>query len=156
MSGCEIWEEIIDFCKVKQDWFQEKLGLKLENGIASHDTFQRIFQLINPLELEKSFVAWAQSISVKTEGEIVSIDGKTIRGSRDAKTKAVHIVSAWAHANQLALGQVKVAGKSNEITAIPTLLDLLDVKDCIVTIDAMGCQRRTMFCAQKHAILSHL
>lgn len=141
MSGCEIWEEIVDFCKVKRTWFQEKLGLSLENGLASHDTFQRVFQLINPQELEDSFIAWVRSISVKTKGEVVSIDGKTLRGSRDAKAQTVHMVSAWANANQLVLGQVKVKEKSNEIVAIPTLLDLLDLENCIVTIDAMGCQR---------------
>ena len=141
ISGCEIWEEIVDFCKVKHLWFQEKLGLELKNGIASHDTFQRVFQLIRPKELEESFIAWVQSISVKTKGEIVSIDGKTVRGSRGTKDRAIHMVSAWANANQLVLGQVKVDEKSNEITAIPTLLDLLDLKDCIITIDAMGCQK---------------
>jgi len=141
MSGCEHWEDIVDFSEVKEAWFREKLGLKLENGIASHDTFQRVFQLMKPDELEKSFLSWVQSIARKTKGEIISIDGKTVCGSRDAKTKAIHMVSAWASVNQLVMGQVKTAEKSNEITAIPTLLDLLELKDCIVTIDAMGCQK---------------
>ena len=141
ISGYEYWEEIVDFCKVKEAWFREKLGLALENGIASHDTFQRVFQLIDPIELENSFISWVKSIAEQTKGEIISIDGKTLCGSRDAKTKAIHMVSAWANANQLVLGQVKTSEKSNEITAIPTLLELLELKGCIVTIDAMGCQK---------------
>ena len=141
ISGCEYWEDIVDFCGVKEQWFREKLGLNLENGIASHDTFQRIFQLIRPEELEKSFLSWMKSVARKTKGEIISIDGKTVCGSWDAKAKAIHMVSAWANANQLVLGQVKTEEKSNEITAIPTLLEMLDIKDCIVTIDAMGCQK---------------
>jgi predicted transposase YbfD/YdcC len=141
ISNCDDWEDIVDFCRVKESWFREKLNLELKNGISSHDTFQRIFQLINPEELEQSFLSWVKSIAEKTKGEIISIDGKTVCGSRDNKTKAIHMVGAWANANQLALGQVKTEEKSNEITAIPTLLDLLELKDCIVTIDAMGCQK---------------
>jgi predicted transposase YbfD/YdcC len=141
ISGCDQWEDIVDFCEVKEALFREKLGLVLEHGIASHDTFQRIFQIINPLEMEASFVSWVQSIASKTKGEIVSIDGKTARSSGDSKSKAIHMVSAWASANQLALGQVKTDEKSNEITAIPTLIEMLELKGCIVTIDAMGCQK---------------
>ena len=141
ISGCEYWEDIVDFSRVKEEWYREKLGLTLKNGIASHDTFQRIFQLINPKEFEKSFLSWIKSVARKTKGEIISIDGKTARGSQDAKTKAIHMVSAWANVNQLVLGQVKTDEKSNEITAIPTLLKMLELKDCIVTIDAMGCQK---------------
>jgi predicted transposase YbfD/YdcC len=117
------------------------MGLSLTSGIASHDTFQRVFQLISPKELKKSFLSWVKCVSKKTKGEIISIDGKTVCGSQDAKTKAIHMVSAWANANQLVLGQVKTEEKSNEITAIPTLLEMLELKDCIVTIDAMGCQK---------------
>jgi predicted transposase YbfD/YdcC len=141
ISGCEYWDDIVDFSRVKRTWFQEKLGLVLEQGIASHDTFQRIFQLIKPEELEASFLSWVRSVAQKTKGEIISIDGKTVCGSRDAKAKAIHMVSAWANANQLVLGQVKTDEKSNEITAIPTLLEMLELKGCIVTIDAMGCQK---------------
>jgi len=141
ISGCEIWEDIVDFCRVKENWFRGKMGLALENGIASHDTFQRVFQLIKPQELENGFIAWVKSIAVKTKGEIVSIDGKSVCGSKDAKAKAIHIVSAWSNANQLVLGQVKTDEKSNEISAIPALLDLLELKNCIITIDAMGCQK---------------
>ena len=141
ISGCEYWEDIVDFSRVKMTWFQEKLGLVLEHGVASHDTFQRVFQLINPEELEASFMSWVRSVSQITKGEIVSIDGKTVCGSRDAKAKAIHMVSAWANANQMVLGQVKTEEKSNEITAIPILLEMLELKGCIVTIDAMGCQK---------------
>jgi len=141
ISGCEYWEDIVDFSRVKKVWFQDALGLRLENGIASHDTFQRVFQLINPAELEASFTAWVKSVAQKTKGEIISIDGKTACGSRDAKAKAIHMVSAWANANQLALGQVRTDEKSNEITAIPTLLEMLELEGGIVTIDAMGCQK---------------
>jgi predicted transposase YbfD/YdcC len=141
ISGCEYWEDIVDFCRVKEQWFREKLGLSLNSGVASHDTFQRIFQLIDPKELEKSFLSWVKSVAQKTKGEIISIDGKTVCGSCDAKAKAIHLVSAWANANQLVLGQVKTDEKSNEITAIPALLEMLELKGCIVTIDAMGCQK---------------
>jgi len=141
ISGCEYCEDIVDFCRVKKTWFQEKLGLTLENGIASHDTFQRIFQLMRPEELESGFMSWVKSVTQKTKGEIVSIDGKIICGSRDTKAKAIHMVSAWANANQMVLGQIKTEEKSNEITAIPTLLEMLELKECIVTIDAMGCQK---------------
>ena len=142
ISNFEHWEDIVDFCKVKETWFRERLGLELKNGIASHDTFQRVFQLINPKELERCFISWVQSIVVKTKGEIVSIDGKTSRGSKGGNKNPLHMASAWASANQMVLGQVKTEDKSNEITAIPTLLDLLDVRGCIVTIDAMGCQKK--------------
>ena len=141
MSGCEIWEEITDFSKVKADWFREKLDLALENGVASHDTFQRVFQVIKPEELEESFALWVRSIATRVKGEIVSIDGKTVCGSKSEVARAIHMVSAWGNTNQLVLGQVKTDEKSNEITAIPALLDLLELKDIIITIDAMGCQK---------------
>jgi len=141
MSGCEIWTEVVDFCKVKADWFRENLKLTLENGVASHDTFQRVFQLIKPEELEKSFIAWVRSLAVKVKGEVISIDGKTVCGSKSEASKAIHMVSAWSNTNQLVLGQVKTEEKSNEITAIPALLDLLALRECIITIDAMGCQK---------------
>jgi predicted transposase YbfD/YdcC len=141
ISDFDHWEDIVDFCKVKEIWFKERLCLELKNGIASHDTFQRIFQLIDPKEMESSFITWVKSISEKTNGEIVSIDGKTVRRSKNGDINPIHMVSAWANTNQVVLGQVKVDEKSNEITAIPTLLELLDLRGCIVTIDAMGCQK---------------
>jgi hypothetical protein len=106
MSGCDIWEEIVDFCRVKESFFREKLGLALENGVASHDTFQRVFQMIKPDELERSFVAWVKSLCVEVKNEIVSIDGKTVCGSKSDLSRAIHMVSAWGSSNQLALGQV--------------------------------------------------
>jgi len=142
ISNFDHWEDIVDFCKVKEMWFKERLGLILKNGIASHDTFQRVFQLINPKELERCFVSWVKSIAIKTKGEIVSIDGKTSCGSKSIGKSPLHMVSAWASSNQMVLGQIKTDDKSNEITAIPTLLDLLDLRGCIVTIDAMGCQKK--------------
>ena len=141
ISGCEHWEDIVDFSRVKKTWLQENLGLVLENGIASHDTFQRVFQMIKPEELEASFIPWIKSTAQNSKGEIISIDGKTVCGSRDTKAKAIHMVSAWANANQLVLGQVKTEEKSNEITAIPTLLEMLELQGCIISIDAMGCQK---------------
>jgi predicted transposase YbfD/YdcC len=141
ISGNQHWEDIVDFCTVKVDWFKERLGLELNNGVASHDTFQRIFQMLNPKEFEKSFRLWVNSVVQKTDGEIVAIDGKTLRGSKGCGKNPLHMVSAWANKNQMVLGQVKTDDKSNEITAIPTLLDLLEIRGCIVTIDAMGCQK---------------
>ena len=141
ISGCEHWEDIVDFSRVKEQWFREQLGLELKNGIASYDTFQRVFQLIKAEELEASFMSWVKSVTNKTKGEIISIDGKTVCGSKDERTKSIHMVSAWANANRLVLGQIKTEEKSNEITAIPTLLEMLELKGCIVTIDAMGSQR---------------
>ena len=141
ISNLDHWEDIVDFCRAKEEWFKERLGLILENGIASHDTFQRIFQMIDPKEMEKSFITWVKSIADMTNGEIVSIDGKTLRRSKNGEINPIHMVSAWANQNQLVLGQLKTDAKSNEITAIPTLLELLDLKGCIVTIDAMGCQK---------------
>ena len=134
ISGCDYWDDIVDFSRVKETWFREKLGLKLEKGIASHDTFQRIFQIVGSDELEASFMSWVKSIAQQTNGEIVSIDGKTVCGSRDAKTRAIHMVSACANANRLVLGQVKTPEKSNETTAIPTLLDLLELKKALMIL----------------------
>jgi predicted transposase YbfD/YdcC len=141
ISGFEIWEDIADYCQKQTDWFKEKVGLVLENGVASHDTFRRVFSLLKPRELESSFRSFVWETSKISNGEIVGIDGKTLRGSGDEKSKAIHMVSAWAAANKVVLGQIKTDEKSNEITAIPTLIGLLDLKGCIVTIDAMGCQK---------------
>ena len=141
ISSCEEWEEIEDFCKVNIEWFRTKAGLKLEEGVATYHTFKRVFQIINPEELEECFFKWVKNIADFTNGEIVSIDGKSSRGTRDSKEKTLHLVNAWANENGLVLGQVKVDEKSNEITAIPTLLEKLELKGCIVTIDAMGTQK---------------
>lgn len=117
--------------------------LDLEAGIPSHDTFRRVFGLLDPEQFQACFLSWVRSIERLTAGEVIAIDGKRLCGSRNqaAGKAAINIVSAWATENRLVLGQRKVDEKSNEITAIPELLELLTLKGCIITIDAMGCQR---------------
>ncbi|MEI8347406.1 MAG: ISAs1 family transposase [Pseudomonadota bacterium] len=134
------WESIEEFGQERKTWLKQFLPLK--NGIPSHDTFRRIFLLLNPEDLQKCFMEWTKDLQTITAGEVVAIDGKTPRGSFDNQlgNRAIHSVSAWATENQLVLGQIKVDTKSNEITAIPKLLDLLEVKGCVITIDAMGTQ----------------
>ena len=145
LSGCNGWNEIEDYGHSKHAWF--KGFLTLPSGIPSHDTFNRVFSALDPEELEKGFVAWVSSIAKLTAGEVVAIDGKTLRGASEPSKKGpdkkaiVHMVSAWANTNSLVLGQRKVDEKSNEITAIPKLLDALELSGTVVTIDAMGCQR---------------
>lgn len=140
LSGAESWYEIEGYCQAKQEWLQG--FLKLPGGIPSHDTFNRVLSGLDPAEMEKGFMAWVSSIAQLTAGEVVAIDGKTLRGTRESGKKAlVHMVSAWATANNLVLAQRKVEEKSNEITAIPRLLDALELSGTVVTIDAMGCQR---------------
>jgi len=140
LSGAESWNEIEFYGNIKKDWLEAIL--ELPNGIPSHDTFNRVFSALDAEEFESCFLKWIKSVNEATEGEVVSIDGKTIRGSKKIGFKtATHIISAWADKNELVLGQIKVDQKSNEITAIPKLLDSLLVKGCIVTIDAMGCQK---------------
>ena len=139
ICGAETWNDIENYGNSKKSWLKQYL--ELPNGIPSHDTFNRFFSALDPGHLESCFLDWVKSITKLTEGEVVSVDGKTLRGSRDTGSKSiVHMVSAWANVNQLSLGQVKVDDKSNEITAIPKLLKVLAIKGCIVTIDAMGCQ----------------
>ena len=140
LSGAETWNDMEDYGIQKQEWL--KTILELPDGIPSHDTFNRFFSALDPNEFEQCFLSWVKDICVQSEGEIISIDGKTMCGSRASSCKsATHIVSAWADINQLILGQIKVDNKSNEITAIPKLLDVLLLKGSIVTIDAMGCQK---------------
>ena len=141
IAGCDAWEDIEDYCRVKLTWFQERLGLKLENGIPSHDTMSRIFGMMNPEEFQAQFIEWAQEASGKHAREILSLDGKTMRGSRNGNEKPVHIVSAWASKAKAVFGQLAVAEKSNEITAVPMLLELLDIRGSIITADAMSCQK---------------
>jgi len=139
ICGCETWNEIELYGKTKELWL--KTFLPLANGIPSHDTFNRFYSSVEPQQLEDSFINWMKDVSEITDGEIISIDGKSIRGSGGKDSKSmVHMVSAWANKNHMVLGQVKTSEKSNEITAIPKLLDILVLKGCIVTIDAMGCQ----------------
>jgi len=139
LSGCNDWEEIEIYGENKEAWLKQFLSLP--NGIPSHDTINRVFASLNPVELQSCFLDWVQSIAGISEGRIVSIDGKRLCNSGVAGKKALlHMVSAWSNENNMVLGQVKTDEKSNEITAIPMLLDLLVLEGAIVTIDAMGCQ----------------
>lgn len=140
ICGADTWEDISDFGKSKEDFLKDTLSLK--NGIPSPDTFNRFFAGLNPSVFEANFIAWVKGLCSKNSG-VVAIDGKTVRGSRKEGNKsAIHMVSAFAAANGLVLGQVKANQKSNEITAIPELLKVLDIEGCIITIDAMGCQTK--------------
>jgi predicted transposase YbfD/YdcC len=141
IAGCDVWEDIADFCRVKEMWFKESLSMKLENGIPSHDTMQRVWEMIHPEELERCFRSWVASVCQRIKGEIINIDGKTICGSADKDKSPIHMVSAWAHQQQFVLGQLVTNEKSNEITAVPNLLNMLDIAGCIVTADAMSCQK---------------
>lgn len=142
LSGAETWTEVEEFSKMQIDWLRK--FVPLENGVPSHDTFSRVFSLIDPEEFGNCFLEWMQEVCKTSEQKLIAIDGKTLRRSHD-KTggkAAIHMVSAWAVENKLCLGQLKTEEKSNEITAIPELLKMLDIKGCIVTIDAMGCQKK--------------
>ncbi len=141
ICGAESWGEIEEYGYSKQQWLQKFLALP--NGIPSRDTIRRLFAQLDPEQLQSCFLSWIKTIAQLTEGEIIAIDGKTLRHSYDrGKNKgAIHMVSAWASENSLVLGQVKVKEKSNEITAIPQLLKFLEIQGCIVTIDAMGTQK---------------
>lgn len=142
ISGCEGWEEIEDFGNDKLGWLRQYLPFKA--GIQSDDTISRIFQLIDSKEFQRCFANWMKSCCEMTHGDVIAIDGKMLKGSfkKRNKTDTIHMVSAFAAANSVVLGQVKTSDKSNEITAIPQLLDLLDIRGCLVTIDAMGTQTK--------------
>ena len=141
IGGAEGWEEIEDFGKDKHQWL--KRFLRLPNGIPSHDTISRVFRRIKPEAFQECFLSWVQTLHERLGLKHVAIDGKTVRRSFDRATakNALHLVSAWSVENHLTLGQQAVDGKSNEITAIPELLRLLELEGAIVTIDAMGCQK---------------
>jgi len=142
ICGADSWVGMESFGQAKEKWL--KRILELPNGIPSHDTFARLFARLNPEQLQACFLSWVRTVVRFSEAEVVAIDGKTLRRSYDEKDSkaAIHMVSAWAAENRLVLGQQKVDAKSNEITAIPQLLKLLEIEGCIVTIDAMGCQKR--------------
>lgn len=138
LSGEETWLDIAEYGEEKLDFLRTLLPF--ERGTPSHDTLGEVFTNLDPKAFRECFVAWVSSLQQECR-EIVAIDGKTLRGSFDGEQKAIHMVSAWACGQRLVLGQEKVDDKSNEITAIPKLLDLLVLKGAIVTLDAMGCQR---------------
>lgn len=140
ICGAETWKQMVQFAKSKESFFRK--FLLLPNGIPSEDTINRVFSSIDNLDFERCFTEWITSISTLSTGQVISIDGKTIRGAKShGKKSAIHMVSAWACQNNLVLGQIKVDEKSNEITAIPNLLEILDIENSIITIDAMGCQK---------------
>src|SRR5712664_369743 len=141
IGGAEGWEDIEEYGMAHAKWFADILDLPY--GIPGHDTFRRVFSRRDPEELTRCFIAWTEALSETSGGDIVSIDGKTLRHSFDRATgqAAIPMVRAWASANRLVLGQRKVEEKSNEITAIPKLLTILDLAGAIVTMDAMGCQK---------------
>lgn len=139
LCGADTWDDMEEFGIMKYDWL--KTVLELPNGIPSHGTFNRFFSALDPAVFEACFLDWTRHIVSQTAGKVVSMDGKTIRGSRGAGNKsAIHMVCAWVNENQITLGQIKVQDKTNEIVAIPQLLDALMIEGSIVTIDAMGCQ----------------
>lgn len=140
IAECDEWQDIADWARSKLD--DLKKYFELSNGIPSHDTFERVFALINPTEFERCFIQWVQSI-FGSENTFVHIDGKSLTGSRDDThgKKMLHLVHAWASEQNILLGQIRTEEKTNEITAIPELLAVLDLAGCIITIDAMGCQK---------------
>lgn len=142
IANANTWIEVETFVEAKEEWFKQ--FIELENGVPSHDTYERIFENIDANAFNSSFMNWAHEISNKSEGRIVAIDGKTSRRSHDKSNdkKAIHIVNAWVDENDLILGQLKTEEKSNEITAIPELIDMLFLEGAIVTIDAAGTQKK--------------
>jgi predicted transposase YbfD/YdcC len=142
ISGAEGWEAMEEFGKEKLDWLR-KFAL-FANGIPSHDCIASVISRLNSKTFQACFISWTRAVAQATNGEVVAVDGKTSRGSRDRRNgrAALHMVSAWGSRNHLVLGQEATEEKSNEITAIPQLLELLELKGCIVTIDAMGCQTK--------------
>ena len=140
ICGANDWEAVAEFGRAREGWF--KTFLELPHGIPAHDTFWRVFRVLDPDQFQSSFVNWMAAVSERVGGEVIAMDGKTLRRSHDRGIgqAAIHMISAWASVNHLVLGQRKVDEKSNEITAIPELLRILDLSGCIVTIDALGCQ----------------
>ena len=142
ICNCDSWEDVEEFGKAKREWFET--FLELPNGIPSHDTFNRVFARIDPIEFRTCFMSWVSVASELIGGQVIAMDGKVLRRSHDRAIGkgAIDMVSAWACANHLVLGQIKVDEKSNEITAIPELLANIEIKDAVITIDAAGCQRK--------------
>lgn len=141
ICGADDWVEVELFGQSKEQWLRR--FLELPHGIPSHDTFGRVFRLLDPEQFERSFRSWIEAVQWVTEGQLVAVDGKRLRRSHDhiLGKAAIEVISAWATANRLVLGQAKVAEGSNEITAVPALLQILAIEGCIVTVDALGCQK---------------
>lgn len=142
ICGADNWVMIEEFCKAKRTWFEEKL--EIPNGIPSHDTFGKVFAALDKDVFSQCFTQWMKAVTTLTQGEVIALDGKALRATREAgkACSAIHMVSAWACENKMVLGQQVVDKKSNEISAIPKLLTSLDLAGCVVTMDAMGCQTR--------------
>jgi len=140
VSGADGWDDIAAFADACKPWLAERL--KLRHGVPSADTIRRVMSALSPQAFERGFARWVETVATRTAGEIVAIDGKTLRRSYDTDDPRamLHMVSAWASSQQIVLAQQAVSAKSNEITAIPSLLGVLDVRGCIVTLDAMGTQ----------------
>lgn len=143
VCGVDTWVDLELFGRAKLAWF--KTFLELPNGIPSHDTFGRFYAALDPVEISRGFARWMRGITKVTEGQVVAIDGKTLRRSFDTASKkaAIHMVSAWATRNHVVLGQVKTDEKSNEITAIPKLLEMLHLDGCLVTIARWGASAKS-------------
>ena len=141
IAGADSWVDVEAFGRRKEGWLRKML--ELPNGIPSHDTFGRVFAMLDAEQFERCFTEWVLAVREVLQGEVVAIDGKTVRGSHDRYVGkgAIHMVSACACVSGVTLGQTRVDGRSNEITAVPRLLEMLEVKGCIVTLDAMGCQK---------------
>ena len=141
ICGADNWVDLELFGRSKEEGL--KRFLVLPNGTPSHDTFGRVFARLDPEKFVQCFTSWVKAVSQLTQGQVIAIDGKTLRRSHDRANgkSAIHLVGAWASANHLVLGQLKVDDKSNEITAIPELLEVLELSGCIIPIDAMGCQK---------------
>jgi hypothetical protein len=141
ISGADGWVAIEAYGNAKYEWL--KSFLELPNGIPSHDTFSRVFARIEPQQFQECFLSWVNAIVGELELNVIAIDGKTMKQSydRNDQQKALHIVTAWSSSHQLVLGQKKVDKKSNELTAIPELIEMLEIAGSVITIDAMGCQK---------------
>jgi len=141
IANANSWPHVEEFSRANEEWLRQYL--ELPYGLPVHDTYERVFDRIDPIQFSKSFITWSDEIAQRSEGAIVAIDGKTSRRSFDNSIgkSPIHIVNAWISTNKIILGQLKTSEKSNEITAIPMLLDMLFLKGCIITIDAMGCQK---------------
>ena len=143
ISGAESFVDMEDYGVAKERWLRERLGLELPNGIPSHDTFQRVFSRLNPTAFEDCFMRWTQQLHQQSGGDLLAIDGKAVRRSFDTASGqgALHLVSVWASEARLVLAQQKVEAKSNEMTAVPLLLEMLDVQGSVVTTDALNTQK---------------